>query len=489
MAALSVADIDARVEECRNQIKALDAAAAGERFSEEQKDEWNTLNSEIAELQEQRAELVARQEVVAKLFGEDRGEREEPQRRSNPRVTTRKSLPDDLTAIHEYRNHNQTYDQLQKAYRDGARKLVERMVPAFEAADEDATKARLEKLLNGIDQANDGQEQGTLARRIIATSSEAYERAFAKIVSNKAHAMTPEEQRAASLTTTAGGYAVPVTLDPTVILYGGGYVNPIRQVADVRTITGNTWEGVNTAGVVAGYGAEATEASDNAPTLAQPTANVEKAFAFIPFSIEIGQDWGAFQSEMGELFADAKTTLENTKFLTGLGHSSTEPQGLIAVGGYTAVVTTSTTAAVLAADIYSLEAALHVRARNAQRTCFFGSKSFYQKVRQLDTGGGANLWVQLQNSNPAELIGYPAYEWSAYSTVASGNTVASFGDPSRFLIVDRVGMDVELIPHMFATANNRPSGQRGLYAYWRNTSAIKNPSLGANSAFYSLKAL
>jgi hypothetical protein len=50
-------------------------------------------------------------------------------------------------------------------------------------------------------------------------------------------------------------------------------------------------------------------------------------------------------------------------------------------------------------------------------------------------------------------------------------------------------MDVELIPHLFATANNRPSGQRGLYAYWRNTTAIKNPSLGANSAFYSLKVL
>jgi len=489
MAALSVADIDARSDEARNRIKELDAAAAGEMFSEEQRDEWNALNTELEALAKHRAELVARQEVVAKLYGEDRGEDEQPKPRTG--VSARKAVPEDLTDLSAYRQHNGSFDQLSDAYREGAKRLVERMRPAGEGADREATQERLERLLDGIDTANRDGEKGTLARRIIATSSPAYQRAFGKIVSNQAHAMTPEEQRAASLTTTAGGYAVPVTLDPTVILYAGGYINPIRQVADVRTITGNTWEGVNTAGITAGYGDEVTEASDNAPTIAQPTANVEKAFAFVPFSIEIGQDWAGFQSEMAELFADAKSSLENTKFLKGLGHTSHEPQGLIAVGGYTAIVSTATTAVVAAADLYSLESALHVRARTAPRTCFFGSKGFYQKVRQLDTAGGANLWVQLQNANPPELLGYPAYEWSAYDNTptTSGSTVASFGDPSRFLIVDRVGMDVELIPHMFATANNRPSGQRGLYAYWRNSSGIKNPSLGANSAFYSLKVL
>jgi hypothetical protein len=30
-----------------------------------------------------------------------------------------------------------------------------------------------------------------------------------------------------------------------------------------------------------------------------------------------------------------------------------------------------------------------------------------------------------------------------------------------------LGMTVELVPHLFVTANNRPSGQRGLYCYWR----------------------
>ena len=48
----------------------------------------------------------------------------------------------------------------------------------------------------------------------------------------------------------------------------------------------------------------------------------------------------------------------------------------------------------------------------------------------------------------------------------------TIGDFSHFLIVDRVGLNVEVIPHLFHTANNRPSGQRSLYAYWRNTSDV-----------------
>jgi HK97 family phage major capsid protein len=47
--------------------------------------------------------------------------------------------------------------------------------------------------------------------------------------------------------------------------------------------------------------------------------------------------------------------------------------------------------------------------------------------------------------------------------------IAVVGDFSRaFKIVDRVGMNIELIPHLFGAAQgNLPTGQRGLFAYWR----------------------
>jgi HK97 family phage major capsid protein len=52
------------------------------------------------------------------------------------------------------------------------------------------------------------------------------------------------------------------------------------------------------------------------------------------------------------------------------------------------------------------------------------------------------------------------------------------GDFKRgFIIVDKVGMNMELVPHLFqqATAGSgtgMPTGQRGYYAWWRNNSVI-----------------
>lgn len=45
------------------------------------------------------------------------------------------------------------------------------------------------------------------------------------------------------------------------------------------------------------------------------------------------------------------------------------------------------------------------------------------------------------------------------------------GDFSRFVIIDRIGLTIELIPHIVGT-NHRPTGQRGLFAYWRVGSKV-----------------
>jgi predicted phage gp36 major capsid-like protein len=49
-----------------------------------------------------------------------------------------------------------------------------------------------------------------------------------------------------------------------------------------------------------------------------------------------------------------------------------------------------------------------------------------------------------------------------------------YGDiRAAFTIVDRIGMTVELVPHVMG-AGRRPVGKRGLYAFWRNSSEIVN---------------
>lgn len=46
-----------------------------------------------------------------------------------------------------------------------------------------------------------------------------------------------------------------------------------------------------------------------------------------------------------------------------------------------------------------------------------------------------------------------------------------FGDFSKFLIVDRIGMNVELVPHLLG-ANRRPTGERGILAVWMNNCKV-----------------
>jgi HK97 family phage major capsid protein len=280
--------------------------------------------------------------------------------------------------------------------------------------------------------------------------------------------MAQMAERALSLTGAAGGFAVPFELDPTILNTSNGVVNPIRQIANVEQITVDEWRGVSSTGITASYAAEATETTDNSPTLAQPTVSTEKAQAFVPFSIEVGQDWSGLQGQMAALLADAKDTLEAAKFIIGTG--TNEPFGVLT--GTTNTVNAAAGQTFTLANLYALKGALPPRYR--ARGSFIGDSLIFDRVRQFDTVGSVSaVWVDgLQDDVPARLLGKPAYEASEMpDTPATGNKFLIFGDFSRYKIVDRVGLTVEVIPHLFGP-NQRPTGQRGLYAYWRNGAKV-----------------
>jgi HK97 family phage major capsid protein len=301
-------------------------------------------------------------------------------------------------------------------------------------------------------------------------SNPVYERAFFKSISGKS--LSAEEQRVLSISGSAGdgtegNLAVPVTIDPTLILTGDMAVSPLRRISRVVTITGNEWRGVAADAIVASYDAEMTETSDDSPTLSQPVINVEKAQAFVPFSIEIGEDWASLRTELTRAFQDAKNSLESEKFLSGAGHASNEPEGLL-VGATTSVPISGTFDE---ADLYALTDALPERYQdNASILINRAVGSLIRQMGDADNG----MWApSLQVGQPDRLLGYPVYPTSGLSaTAGAGDTIAVIGDFSRFVIVDRVGLNVELIPHLFGTVRNYPNGMRGLYAYWRNSSGV-----------------
>ncbi len=312
----------------------------------------------------------------------------------------------------------------------------------------------------------------SVARYALATSSPAYQRAFTKWLKHgdsAASYFSEDEQQAVvrvmSLTTTEGGFLIPFQLDPTVIITSDGTFNEVRKIARKVIATGNVWNGVSAGETAWSFDAEAAEVSDDASTFAQPTVVVHKAQGFIPISIEAMADEANVTQEVGALLASGKDTLEATAFTTGTG--SDQPFGIVVA--VTAQSTGSATTDVFAiADLYTIYGQLPAKYR--QNASWLANNLTYSLIRQFDTGGGAGLWTFLGPGRPSELLGRGVFESEAMDGVISGggtNLMLLFGDFSNYVIADRIGMTVELIPHLFATGSNRPSGSRGIYAYYR----------------------
>lgn len=479
MAPVTREGLQSRLSEITERLKEMAAVAEteGRRFTQDEKDEWNERHDERREIEAHLEEIAAREAALEEMSRTERATERGAhfQTRSPGRIED----PFDLTTMRT----NPLVDP-----DAAAGEMQERAMRALDIASfprpvqngrPSITNERAKEHVERLMQA-DHVDPNVLARHMLVTGSATYSRAFGKALQSAP--LSPEESRALSLAAAGGGYAVPYTLDPTIIPTSNLSVNPFRAIARVEQITGDTWQGVSSAGVTAAYAAEATEASDNAPTLAQPSISTEKAQAFIPFSIEVGMDWNGLQAEMAGLLQDAKDDLEATAFATGTG--TNEPQGVLV--GATTVVTASGTASFAVADLYALENALGPRFRS--RSSFLTNRAQVNRIRAFATAAGPvalteNLQTGTQTQDgarnarlPVDVLGYPSYELSSMASVlTTGSLIAILGDFRYYVIIDRIGLTVELLPHLVGT-NRRPTGQRGLYSYWRNSAGVISPN-------------
>lgn len=455
----TIEELEHRQEEIAARCGEIDTEYAGQALPDDTRSEWNELNEERESNEELLVELRARRERVQALAGN-----ESTVERPVIAAPSREARGQDIYDLTRIRQHAGSPDEEERMLRDAARRHIE--VSTFPQGSRGREQA--EQLLENID------DPAKLARHMLVTGSPTYKRAFQKRIAGQV--LTNEEARAMSLTGSAGGFAVPFELDPTIIGTSNGSVNPFRAISRVVQITGDEWRGVSSGAITAAYAAEATETTDNSPTLAQPTISTEKAQAFIPFSIEIGMDWNGFQQAMSSLLAEAKDDLEASKFATGTG--TNEPQGVIT--GATTLFTAADTDSVTLNDLLGVEAALPPRYQPNAKWVLH--QAIAQQLRLFNVSTQSAVWIDnmRQGLGPdgqvesyANLLGYPAYRSSAMSSaLTTGQKIAVFGDFSRYVIVDRIGLQVELIPHLFGTTANYPTGQRGLYAYWRNSAEV-----------------
>jgi HK97 family phage major capsid protein len=291
-------------------------------------------------------------------------------------------------------------------------------------------------------------------------------------------------------TTTTGGYAVPYSFDPTIIATGAyTNINPFRQICRVEQIVGaNKWQGVSAGAVLAAYDTESDATTEGGPTFSNPSVTVTRATSVVTLSYETMQDRPDIVSELAVLIGEAKDTLEENSFSVGAG-SNNSPLGMFVKSTFTVKETiTDNTFAV--ADLDATENALPLRfrrdavwmlARGVIRVIqgwetaygkLFNSTLGYPAVGDIKNNPGGNTGMNL--------LGYPVWETpSAPVTVTGDDTIVGIlVDPRQYIIVDRVGMDIEVIPNLFDTSTGLPTGRRAILAVWRNSAKALNADGG-----------
>lgn len=474
---MTLEEMKARLAEVQDALRAIHEESGDAALNEERQTEWDGLSDELTTLRSDITKAEKRIETVRSL-GEKKEHRDAP-------AYIKTHTDSELYDLNALRLESSSAEDYVSRATDNARRAVERSVKSFGMKDKEAAAEHAESLLLEVDNTS-----GDLAKRYLATGADEYARAFAKIMKNGSDVMCTPEERMALVranqtlgTDTEGGYAVPFQLDPTVMHTSAGVVNPLRELARVEKIVGKEWQGVTSAGVDVVRGSETTTAPNTEFTLGQPTVRTNRVQGFVQFSMEIDLGWNALRSEITKMLVDAKAR-EEESFTTGDGSTGVQPGG---INGSLAAGQNVLTAAIdtfAVADLYALEEALDARWEG--NASLLAHKSVYNAIRQFDSSGGANLWVRIGDGTPSRLLDYPTYRSTALPTLtaakagsanAASSTIMIFGDFKQFLIVDRIGMNVEMVPHVFDSANgNRPTGKRGVYAIWMNNSKVLIPN-------------
>lgn len=342
-----------------------------------------------------------------------------------------------------------------------------RAVGRFDGAPEGA-RSRLLSLLERSYREPDGER---FAKQIAVTSSDAYRSAFAEVLSSDHPILTDAEaralrdardvQRAMGLTDPSGGFMVPAPLDPALIVDDPGVTSPIRRLARSVTATSSTWRGVTSSAVSASFDAEASEVSDDSPTLDEILITIRAMRVFVPFSFEVAEDAPGFEGELIRLMREAKTDLEARVFWDGIA-ANNEPIGLLTalVAAGSPIVDTATAATLASTDLGGLYNALGPRWRD--RSTWMADAGIVQNIASYTNDSAIEL-----PPLPTSLYGRPiALNTVMDGTVATGNYVVVLGDFGQYIVANRVGMTVSRVPFLFG-ATGYPTGQGGLFGWAR----------------------
>lgn len=260
-----------------------------------------------------------------------------------------------------------------------------------------------------------------------------------------------------------GGYLVP-EVQATEILKLAVDGNPMRELATVKTISGDSYPFLVRGGKAGSgwVGETAARPNTDTPTYSERRITPFEIYANPPVSQQLLED-AAFnvEAELNEAVAEEFAAQENAKFFAGSG--SGEIQGLLSgetvddaswADGKIGAITAASATAVTGDELIDLQDALKDRYQ-ANATWLMNKKTF-TAIRKLKQGAsGADrylLWTpeiiggRLVNT----LMGVPVRKCSAMPVMAADAAAVVYGDiRSGYVIVDRVGMTMLRDPYTY----------------------------------------
>ena len=471
--------------EVQGRMKELDGAFVGRTMDDDARAEFASLQDLDKDVTKTIVELQGRRDYLASL-AKNPANVERPFS-GRTIISSAKHVPEDVFALEQYRSLSSSEPGLLQAYRDGAMFAVERATYPNAKSVKATEQAHIQGLLDNEDLPSPTNPNRELARRILATGSPAYLRAFTDYI--KTGRMDERAVAPWTVQTDAtGGFAVPFAFDPTMLHTGAWTnINPYRQVCNVKTIVGtDTYQGVSTTSFAVSRAGEAVATAEGLGAVAQISIITSKVNGAGKISIELAQDRPDIFTEIASIISEAKDTEEEAAFATADGGTVIgRPIGVGAPhgtsGAYAHTDTAASAGVIAAADYYKLEAALPVRHRF--NSVWFLERSFIRIAQLLETAGGPLFGstggypaVGPINTNSGgntglNLLGHPVYESPSLPTWVDTNDLVAgvLFNPSTYYIVERAGMSVEVIPHFLSAATGYPTGERIIYAYWRNS--------------------
>ncbi|KUH82202.1 hypothetical protein AU186_10270 [Mycobacterium sp. GA-1999] len=161
---------------------------------------------------------------------------------------------------------------------------------------------------------------------------------------------------------------------------------------------------------------------------------------------------------------------------SGTGQPEVVITALVFAAGTVPLVAPATPEAFAPADIFAVQNVLPPRFQ--PWAVWNASLSIINTARQFETTNGALKFPELNNNSPM-LLGRTVNENSNLDgtlnpAATESNYLLVYGDFPNFVIVDRVGSTLELVPHLFVP-NRRRTGQRGALLWFRTGSDVVVP--------------